>query len=384
MNKLRKELQEISESISSPNIVVIGRTGAGKSSLINVVFGEELAKTGAGLPVSNAFIRYPKSTNDKSLVVIYDSAGYEMGKENQFKQDVFNFINEKKSVNIEEQIHLVWYVVHAGLKRFEHFDADIIKMLQNERVPVLIIISQCDIARAEEINKIEEDINNYTVNKKLNKFDIIRISAFPIHGEPFGVKQLVDKTVSLLPELYSEAFIARQIVNLEIKRKQAVKYINFAAVACFATGFVPIPFTSPTATIAAQTTLCKQIASLYGYAEWVEILDQVGNFTITSIITYVTTSAFDLLSFMFPPGSLITGGLAGTAAAAYLVVVGFTYLSVFDKLTHQDLNGAGKAEIEEFIKNNFKKEFKRFSEKIKINSIKDLENLEEILKKEGV
>ncbi|WP_253256933.1 GTPase [Microcystis aeruginosa] len=32
--------------MSPPNIAVIGRTGAGKSTLINGVFGSDLAKTG--------------------------------------------------------------------------------------------------------------------------------------------------------------------------------------------------------------------------------------------------------------------------------------------------------------------------------------------------
>ena len=96
MGRLKEELEKVMENLASPNIAVIGRTGAGKSTLINAVFGGELAKTGTGLPVSDAFIRYPKDDR-KVPVVIYDSAGYEMTKEEKFKNDVFEFFDQKKS-----------------------------------------------------------------------------------------------------------------------------------------------------------------------------------------------------------------------------------------------------------------------------------------------
>ena len=376
MKNFQQELEKIMEDMQPPNILVIGRTGAGKSSVINSVFGKKLAQTGTGLPVSSAFIRYPASTKEKSPVVVYDSAGYEMGQEEKFKIDVFEFLDGKKGSDIHEQIHLVWYVVHAGLKRFEHFDADIIARLKEVKAPTIVVLSQSDLARESEMSEIEKTIEHYKTEKDLGHIDIVRIAAYPINEKPFGVEKLVDKSVSLLPELYSEAFVARQTASLGAKKKTALNYIKIAASAAFASGYIPIPATTAAAMVAAQTTLLAKIAFLYGYSECTDIINTVGGVTIASILTSVTTTFLDVFSLMFLPGSLITGTLSGGAAATYIVVIGLTYRSVFEKLSQEELSGKGEAEIKQFIKKTFEKEFKKYSSDINIKSKKDLDNLD--------
>ncbi len=376
MGRLKEELEKVMENLASPNIAVIGRTGAGKSTLINAVFGGELAKTGTGLPVSDAFIRYPKDDR-KVPVVIYDSAGYEMTKEEKFKNDVFEFLEQKKSEPIDKQIHLVWYVIHAGLKRFEYFDAQIIQALKQRGLPLIVILSQADLARAVEIYEIEKTIKTYQSEYKLDKLEILQTSANPIIGEPFGVKELVNKTVDLLPELYTEALIIQQKANLKLKRQTAINYIKVAASSCFAAGFVPIPLATPLAAIGTQTVLCTKIAALYGYAEWVEIIDEVGGLTISSILTYIAAGVADLIATVTTAfgGGVILGGVSGGIAATYIVTLGLTYTSVFEKLSEQDLSGSGIEELKELIKKTFRQEFQKYAS-IKILYTGDLNDLE--------
>jgi predicted GTPase len=126
MASFEEEIKRIVKEIKSPNIAVIGRTGVGKSTLINAVFGVEVAKVGAGLPVSKGFVRYPRDPDEKSPVVLYDSAGYESNKESEFVESTLSFLEDLRRKGIEEQVHLVWYVVNASSARFEYFDRDII------------------------------------------------------------------------------------------------------------------------------------------------------------------------------------------------------------------------------------------------------------------
>lgn len=79
---------------------------------------------------------------------------------------------------------------------------------------------------------------------------------------------------------------------------------------------------------------------------------------------------------MFLPGTFVTGTLSGGAAATYIVTIGLTYRSVFDKLSQEELSGKGETEIKEFIKKTFGKEFKKYSSDINIKSKKDLDNLD--------
>ena len=49
-NKIKDEYS----NFTTLNIVIIGKTGVGKSTLINTIFGQKLAETGIGKPVTQA------------------------------------------------------------------------------------------------------------------------------------------------------------------------------------------------------------------------------------------------------------------------------------------------------------------------------------------
>jgi len=129
MTEISEELRKQIKSLKAPNIAVIGGTGVGKSSLINAVFGMDLAQVGAGLPVTKEFRRYPENEESNVPIVIYDSAGYEAAKETQFVDGVINFLTQKRNEGIEQQIHLVWYVINASSGRVQTFEETIFKIL---------------------------------------------------------------------------------------------------------------------------------------------------------------------------------------------------------------------------------------------------------------
>lgn len=129
---------------SKPSVLVTGRTGAGKSTLVNKLIGEELALTGAGEPITLEFDYY---TSDDLKIDLYDSPGWEGGeqKATQFLQSTQKILSDKK-----DEIQMVWYVIDAQSTRLVDFEIELLKELLSDK-PIAVVLAKCDIATDEQI-----------------------------------------------------------------------------------------------------------------------------------------------------------------------------------------------------------------------------------------
>ena len=97
--ELNARLDSLSEdNLPTANIIVAGITGTGKSTLINAVFGTELARTGSGRPVTEHIDEYQ---NEEIPVHIWDTVGLELNSETTKKsiQSIKDTIANKASTD---------------------------------------------------------------------------------------------------------------------------------------------------------------------------------------------------------------------------------------------------------------------------------------------
>lgn len=140
------------------DVVVMGKTGVGKSTLINTICAKEIAPTGSGNAVTkenknySTIVRVPVGDLKEgkwSLIPfcfnLFDTVGLEIndGVSCKTVQDIKKHIIETKQHSGPEDISIVWYCVDEQSNRFENNERDIIKYISYEcEIPILIVLTQ--------------------------------------------------------------------------------------------------------------------------------------------------------------------------------------------------------------------------------------------------
>ncbi len=101
---MSKLLEFIKKEKPKMNILLMGATGVGKSSLINALFGEEIAKTGVGKPITQHLEKY---IDEKKGLILWDTKGIEAKDYHDTVQSVqkemeesFEKLDEKEAIDV--------------------------------------------------------------------------------------------------------------------------------------------------------------------------------------------------------------------------------------------------------------------------------------------
>ncbi|KAJ7789512.1 hypothetical protein B0H14DRAFT_239791 [Mycena olivaceomarginata] len=128
-------------------IVSIGGSGAGKSSLINSVFGVKDAKVSHFIP-GEADIYHEITSESNPRFVLHDSKGFEPAKMETF-DIVRQFILEKskETLELKDRLHAVWLCIRTptdGGRVLEAGDEEFLKLAHKRQIPVIIVFTQYD------------------------------------------------------------------------------------------------------------------------------------------------------------------------------------------------------------------------------------------------
>jgi predicted GTPase len=156
---INEKLNEALRKRGKVNILIAGKTGVGKSTLINAVFQGELATTGQGRPVTQQTREIKK---DGIPVSVFDTRGLELEKFQETLLELSNFIDEQsKREDPNEHIHCAWVCIAEDSRRIEDAEINLCKSLAS-RMPVVVIITKArsDKGFRSEVQSIIPDVKN--------------------------------------------------------------------------------------------------------------------------------------------------------------------------------------------------------------------------------
>ena len=314
------EYEKIKKSVKKPNILILGATGVGKSSVVNRLFGRRVARVGAGVPVTRGIDRYESGELD---VVLYDSEGYEIGGEanTSFREVVLGFIDRSAGSGLPaEQVHEAWYCVSAANKRITDMDVSVVREIAVRRVPVAIIVTQIDGVDEDELASLLAAIESSCPGVAHFNTSSIEDDEVQEALQPYlQWEGLMDWALENLDASLREGFVSSLAGALRQKRTVALKRVIpiYTALAA-ATGAAPIPFADAAVLIPIQVKMSMHIMNTFGMDSDVTSIAQqlVGSEAISQLGKILARTLSANLAKMLPFVGSIAGGLVNATVAA--------------------------------------------------------------------
>lgn len=302
------------------NIMVAGRTGTGRSTLVNAVSGGDFAQTAMGRPVTRAATWYER---DGHPLRILDIKGLETSDYVETWGALENeIVGGRSSSDARQHIHTGWVRVQEPALRFEDAEQKLVEALKRHRIPTIIVLT-----KHSTFPEFQDEVAKLAPMAD----PIVPVRALPMPGFPdtAGLPDLVHATFRLLPDAVKSAFVAAQMVDSELKAADARKMIVGASTAAAFAAAVPLPFSDAITLISIQIGMIVSISLRFG----IECTTTSVVPLASSVVGCLAATAFgriivgQVLKFV-PGGNLVNAGVAasltkglGEAYLAFLIAL---------------------------------------------------------------
>ncbi len=354
------------KTLKTLNIIVAGKTGVGKSTLINAVFRENLAETGIGEPVTD----HMRKISKKNIpLTIYDTRGFEMGKEvqKQVKDEVVDTINKGLATqDINKTIHCIWYCINTNTMFNRQEEIEWIKELscnnQIMQVPIIIVLTQ------SFSKKNAQALRKMLLDEKLDVVQIVPVLAQDYELDDYvikshGLDMLITVMSAAIPNELIYTLQNVQIVSLAEKKRHAQVVVATTTLAATGVGAAPIPFSDCVALVPVQLSMIATITVIFGFDINKSILTTFLSSTIGAGGATVLrkTIVTNLIKFIPGAGTVVGGAISAGTAGVITAALGEAYIRIMElifkgEMSIDDLSTKkGKEEMATLFKNELKK-----------------------------
>ena len=349
-DKAKKNVFDRKEKI---NILLMGASGVGKSSLVNSFFGIEIAKTGDGVPQTQHLEKFVYE--DKGLI-LWDTKGIEAADYQNTLADLRKALDNAKkeavsSRSLDGLPHIAWLCIKEPSKRIEEREIELVKLVAEYNIPVIVVFTQTQFESGDAFVEEAKNIFNQAgcLSTIKDRYARVNSVSYTLMGGAVtipvtGLDTLFELTETAFPEgskNAKKAFEKAQAVNAEKKLAAILDScstkIHIAAVAAGTAGASPIPGSDAPIIAAIQATLIYTINSEFELDEDLKNSAAIatGILGVTALAQIGKTVVSNLLKFIPVAGTLIGGAVSASTAVALTEALGHAYVktlsSYYDK-----------------------------------------------------
>lgn len=325
-----KSQQTAQEHYGRFNLLIVGRSGVGKSSLINAVFGRNLARIGVGLPITDGLSYYCDDT-----LGIWDSEGFEIGDSTPPAVRTRQTLDEIEKSPQDQQISVVWFCIDAHSKRLLPGEIDVIQEISSRCLPVILVLTKVPWSKNPLTGKVTvgDEVSDFWewLHKpvapdghplSLPVTEIVATSSLNAKGKGtgHGLSELVEKTLEQSPDSEKDSFRIAQRLNLSWKREMGRAVIATSSASAAVAAAVPIPIADATTLAPIQLTMLARISVIYE----LELKTMLSTSTLAQMATQFSGQALARSFIKLIPGigsvinSVVASALTATVGEAWM------------------------------------------------------------------
>ncbi len=310
------------------NVLLIGNSGVGKSTLINAVLGEDRAFTNFGSTGTTKELAIYE--NEQIPFRLIDTVGFEPSffKELSAIRSVQKWSKEcAKDGKEDNQINVIWFCVDGTSSKL--FPKTIDNLIRATKiwpsVPIVTVITKSFSIpdRDKNVKMIQEAFYKNKKDRNFKEIVPVVASIFVVsdtaYAPPYGIAELIDITNKWLPEGIKAG--EKDLNNFKLSRKKSFAHSIVAAstVTAAVVGAVPIPIPDSTILVPTELALLKSLSLIYGIKQNDASKDMLNKIVDVGAVSLAAKAALSALKAI--PGinlgvSVLNSIVAGSIVAA--------------------------------------------------------------------